>query len=352
MDRRTWPPRQHGSGWTRKAHFAAMVDQIVTMPGMLKHRLIFGPLMILVLLLLFYFDGQLDEVSLSGTVWQQVFLGRTYLPAGLVMLMVWLVLVAMAARELSHFFLAKRLHISPIMLAVSSMVGSLLIYIIPISLNAQDTMAIYASLLALVFLGSLIRHSYNGRTRGAIAAGSATMFATIYLGILPGFYLAIRRWQSPWVIVAILLIVKMCDVGAYATGRLIGRHKLIPWLSPGKTWEGLIGGVITSGLTAVICAAVGNGYGLLGYWHSMEGERAFGGYEMPLWYAFIAGMVLGFIGQAGDLTASLFKRDAGIKDSGGSIPGFGGVIDVLDSPIVAAPFAYWLLALAAYLFMP
>jgi phosphatidate cytidylyltransferase len=69
----------------------------------------------------------------------------------------------------------------------------------------------------------------------------------------------------------------------------------------------------------------------------------------PLWYAALAGLLLGLIGQFGDLVASLFKRDAGIKDSGSSIPGFGGVLDVIDSPIVVAPFAYWLLMLVRQL---
>ncbi|MEX0876439.1 MAG: phosphatidate cytidylyltransferase, partial [Phycisphaerales bacterium] len=101
--------------------------------------------------------------------------------------------------------------------------------------------------------------------------------------------------------------------------------------SPGKTWEGLIGGLVTSGLVAM------GGSWLL--------HRA--GIEAPtLWVSAVMGVLLGGIGQCGDLAASLLKRDAGVKDSGTSVPGFGGVLDIVDSPILVAPFAYWALQLA------
>jgi phosphatidate cytidylyltransferase len=122
-------------------------------------------------------------------------------------------------------------------------------------------------------------------------------------------------------------VVKAADIGAYATGRTLGRHKLIPWLSPGKTIEGFFGGLVFSGIAGACIAiylrgpvpaviAVGGGYGV----------------------------ILGAIGQLGDLLESLLKRDAGVKDSG-NVPGFGGVLDILDSPLLAAPAAYWLLKL-------
>jgi phosphatidate cytidylyltransferase len=147
------------------------------------------------------------------------------------------------------------------------------------------------------------------------------------LGLMAGFLLAIRREHEVWILGWIILIVKACDIGAYFTGKAIGTHKLIPWLSPGKTWEGLWGGVALSVVVS-----------LLGLW--MIDART--DYRVPgLLWGVALGVVLAITGQVGDLLESLLKRDAGKKDSGHSIPGFGGVLDVLDSPLLAAPVAFW-----------
>lgn len=318
---------------------------------MLRQRLIFGSLMIVGLLVVLYLDAWLDQVSLAGTFWQSLFLGRAYLPAGLILVGLTWVLILLATPEIVTLFRAKGIEPSPVMIAISGLIGCSLIYIIPSQTQSPQTLALYATLIVLVFMFSLIWHSWGGRTQGAVIAASVVAFAIIYLGAMPGFYLAIRRWHSIWIIAAIIIIAKNCDSGAYFTGRAIGRHKLIPWLSPGKTWEGLFGGLAASGLTAVVLVAIAQGIEgqqIWGRWSGEDGVRSFQPYLIPLWLAAIMGIVIGLIGQMGDLTASLFKRDAGIKDSGKVIPGFGGVLDVLDSPIVVAPLAYWLLELTAW----
>jgi phosphatidate cytidylyltransferase len=311
---------------------------------MLKYRLVFGPVMIAALLVLIVADNQLDRVSLTGTPWQAVFLGRTYLPAGLPLLALIGTLIALGSKELVQIFRDKGIAASRFMVSTAALTGFVLFYIIPYRTDSQHTVAIYGSVLGLLFLLTLVRHSFlRQQTQGIIAIAAVTMFAMIYFGVLPGFYLAIRRWHSAWVIAAILLITKSCDIGAYFTGRMIGRHKLVPWLSPGKTVEGLIGGVVLSTLLSVAFVALADHYDVLGRFTSGEDARAFITFQVPLWYAAAGGMLLGLLGQVGDLTASIFKRDAGIKDSGHSIPGFGGLLDVLDSPILVAPLAYWLL---------
>jgi phosphatidate cytidylyltransferase len=129
--------------------------------------------------------------------------------------------------------------------------------------------------------------------------------------------------------VMILLVVKFADIGAYFGGRLLGRHKLIAWLSPGKTWEGLFCGLATSALVGLACSII---------WHSQLSTLTWG-------KALLFGAIIGAVGQAGDLLESLMKRDAQVKDSGNIIPGFGGLLDVIDSPLLAAPAAYLLFSL-------
>ncbi len=182
------------------------------------------------------------------------------------------------------------------------------------------------TILALSLVAAVAMHSRRQRVDGAMANAGGTLLAIVYLGVLPGFFLPICMSHSAWMLLAIVAIVKSADVGAYTTGRLIGRRKLIPWLSPGKTLEGFAGGLVFSGAIGAAAASL------------------FGNFTWP--QGLIAGVLLGAVGQLGDLFESLLKRDAGVKDSG-KVPGFGGVLDILDSPLLAAPVAYWLLKLVA-----
>ena len=315
---------------------------------MLKHRLIFGPIMIGALIGLFYLDNQLDRIDLTDTWWQSIFLGRTYLPRGLLILAVFIALILLVSKELCDIFARKAIAADRFMVPLAAVSGCVLMFAVPQDLSSRSTMAVFASMLIVLFLLTLLKHSWaRQRTEGAIAAAAVTMFALIYMGLLPGFLLAIRRWHSAWVVLGILLITKSCDSGAFATGKTIGRHKLIPWLSPGKTWEGLAGGVATAALVALTMAAISNALSIAGTWETVGGVRDFVPADFHLWRSAAAGAAIGLVGQFGDLVASLFKRDAGIKDSGQSIPGFGGLLDLFDSPIVVAPLAYWLLVLGA-----
>ena len=317
---------------------------------MLKYRLIFGPLMIAAMIGVVIVDSVLDRVDLGEWPWlQSMFLGRTYLPAGLLLLICVAVLAVLGSRELCVIFRAKAVAIDTPVIVLSGLLGLLLFYAIPQGLGSQTAVAIYGTSMAGLFLATLVIHSRRGRTEGAIHAAAAAMFTFVYMGVLPGYLMAIRSWHSAWTLIAIIGITKTCDIGAYFTGLAIGKHPLIPWLSPKKTWEGLIGGMVLSAVLATALAALGNHYGINGYWVRHAGDREFVKVVYPLWFVFQAGLILGLIGQFGDLVASLLKRDAGIKDSGRAIPGFGGVLDIVDSPVVVAPFAYWLLVLVRYL---
>ncbi|MEX0886449.1 MAG: phosphatidate cytidylyltransferase [Phycisphaeraceae bacterium] len=289
---------------------------------MLKHRLTFGTLMIALLLGSLYADQALGRVSLGGVT----------LPAGLVILLLAAGLVAAAARELAAIFRAKSLPGDALMLALAGLAGLIAMWL-PGDAVAVASVAGVAAVAGAVLLVAIARQCLpTQRCDGALAAGGAASLAFIYLGLLPGFFLLIRQGHSAWAVAGVILIIKACDIGAYFTGRTLGRHKLIAWLSPGKTWEGLGGGVALAAAAALGLAAMSNATGPTTY---------------PLALAAAGGALLGLVGQLGDLVASALKRDAGIKDAGRSIPGFGGVLDVVDSPLLAAPVAYALLILLA-----
>ncbi|MCP2732210.1 phosphatidate cytidylyltransferase [Limnofasciculus baicalensis] len=285
-------------------------------------RLTFGPLMIAALIGLVWLDSFLGNKTLSSPV-----LGVDKVPPGSIVFLICLALGALGSKELASIIVAKGAKASAALLTLASWAGLCVSFFAPNAQHSIDSVAIVGSAAVLLFFTSLLVYSKGQNTKGVVLAAGASLLAFVYLGIMLGFVLAIRREHSVWILLWLLLVVKACDTGAYFTGRAIGKHKLILWLSPGKTWEGLVGGI------ALSCAASVGGARLLTMW---AGETMPG--ALPL---IVAGVVFAVVGQAGDLVMSLFKRDAGLKDSGSSIPGFGGVLDVLDSPLLVTPLAFW-----------
>ncbi len=299
-------------------------------PFVLKYRLIFGPLLILLLLAIVIVDDWLDTLHLSG-FWQYLFRGKEHPPRGLA-LFAFAVCVAapLAARELSAIFAHQGIATRKTLTTVAAILGLALSYCIPSSTPAVEAIALLSTGMVLVFVAAILTFCQGRNVQGVVAAAGAVMFAMVYLGLMLGFLLAIRRYHSAWWIVGIIMATKACDSGAYFTGRAIGRHKMIPWLSPGKTWEGLAGGIMWSALAGLILA-----------WLSKQflGPQD----HVPLLTGLWWGLVFGLVGALGDLLKSVLKRGAGIKDSSSLLPGLGGVLDVLDSPLMVAPVAFWLI---------
>lgn len=171
-------------------------------------------------------------------------------------------------------------------------------------------------ILLAVFLIQALTRGPSGTIRNC----SSTFFSIFYLGFCCSFILGIRIALGPWVLLFYIFSVKCSDIGAYAVGRLIGRHKMAPTISPGKTWEGLAG-------------AIGGGI-IAAY-----GFSTFSGI-MPAWQSVLFGAGLAVLGQLSDLAESMLKRDAAQKDASASVPGFGGILDVVDSLLLPAPIAY------------
>jgi phosphatidate cytidylyltransferase len=199
---------------------------------------------------------------------------------------------------------------------------------IPLGLEAWELIGacvVAGTVLALVYEMRRFRGPDRITERVALTA-----FALIYLGALPSF-LAQLRWlpyeRSTTALAQAVFVPKGNDIGAYftgkfLTGRLLGRNHMTPLLSPKKTWQGAVGGMVASILVAVGIQAgspviPGGWIGAVGF-----------------------GLTVGAAGIAGDLAESLIKRDLQTKDASHTVPGFGGVLDVIDSLLFAAPVAY------------
>ncbi|MHC5113539.1 MAG: phosphatidate cytidylyltransferase [Planctomycetota bacterium] len=300
---------------------------------MLKHRLIMGPILIAALLGVVLLDNWMDGVQLAPGFWQDLFLGRDHPPRGIVLFVVGLIVAGAAAVELAAIVRANGILTRTWLTVLAALVGLILSYGIRLDAEAIKVVAMVSTGLVLVFVASLLTFSRHQNVEGVVAAAGAVVFALVYLGLMFGFLLALRREHSAWLIVGVILLTKSSDTGAYFTGRAIGRHKLIPWLSPGKTWEGLFGGVTFAALIGVLLAWASGAY--------LDPVD-----RVPIWLGAVCGVLFALVGQFGDLTMSLLKRGAGIKDSSTILPGLGGVLDVLDSPLMVAPVAFWLLELA------
>lgn len=298
-----------------------------------------GSLLIAAIVVLLWLDEWIDRTVAPAWALRWLPEGYETWPPNMVLLPLALVLVVMAARELAAIFKSGGIQASRRWLGFAAALGLIVCALVPSGGGPVDAAALVASAGAAVLVVSLLWHIRGRTLQGATAAAGAAAFAFIYLGLMLGFLVALRRDQSTWTILGVLVIVKSCDIGAYFTGRLVGRHKLIPWLSPGKTWEGLLGGAAFSACVAVAVALIARS--IEPPPHSIA--RPIGFVGLGIGQAALFGAVLAVVGQAGDLLESVLKRDAGIKDSGASLPGFGGVLDVLDSVLLAAPVAYWVL---------
>lgn len=285
---------------------------------MLKWRLLLGSLMILLLAGLL----TVDLISV-GAGWQ--FGGAYLISAGLIPTVLATVLGCLAAVELLKF--AGRWRCEP---------HKLLAIIATAALTVQPLLArlwpgVIPSradiLVAAVILAWSLQIFYRKKIEAASLDLAWTMLTILYAGLLASYAVGIRSDFGPVHFIFLLAVTKSGDIGAYFTGITCGRRKLIAWLSPGKTWEGLAGALVAGG-------AVG---GLVAHLASLSHIATFN-ISVPL--AILLGVLTSAAGHLGDLAESLLKRDAQQKDSSCLLPAFGGVLDLADSVLFAAAVLY------------
>jgi phosphatidate cytidylyltransferase len=171
----------------------------------------------------------------------------------------------------------------------------------------------------------------GGDVPGSVHSAAGTLLGAAYLGGLGGTLAALRlvpyELGGPWVEMLLLTTIMTADSAALFVGSAFGRHKMAPRISPGKTWEGLMGGLVGGVAGALVV-------------------RHFGLPWLPLGHAIVLALLVTVAGVAGDLAESLLKRWAGVKDSGALFPGHGGMLDRLDSLLLGAPVLYYYLLYA------
>lgn len=209
------------------------------------------------------------------------------------------------------------------------------------------TLLLTALLLALM-VGELRKNDITE----SLASISGTFFGVFYVGWLLSHAVPLRQFHDTMLsrydaadlvtlelapeagiffFLLTLVVVVNCDVGAYFAGRAYGRHKMAPKVSPGKTWEGALGGVLWGTIAGAICKAI---FDL--FWPGLSASVS---YTAILGF----GVPLAMVGIVGDLVESMLKRDAKLKDTGQLLPGMGGVLDRLDSPLIGIPVMHYML---------
>jgi len=237
-------------------------------------------------------------------------------------------LLAVAAMVLGlweFYLLAKRLQLKPDP-AAGYIAGAALI-----TIAFQNDPAINALLVQFVIIALTIGTLIATTLRGApfdkmIASTGATILGVLYIPLLGSHLISMRIGFNPTLSAHLLsfffLVLMGADAGAYYAGRSLGKRKLAPSISPGKTWEGAIGGIVAALAMATLAH----------FWFFRE---------LPLKFALPLAAVMTVVGVFGDLAESALKRGAGAKDAANILPGHGGILDRLDSLLFNAPLIYY-----------
>ena len=299
---------------------------------MLGRRLASAAVIIAVLVTLLVFDFQLGAESSLGR-------------PGLIMAFLIILISVLATGEQVHL-LGKsetRLKLWPTILIGPLAVGICCLPIMwrsypvdcPIGIFGWTMMAVTFA-VGMTALLEIIYFTGDGQATDRIARYSLIHIQTI---LLFGFCVAHRILQHDnsvglLALITLITAVKMSDAAAYFAGKSFGKRKLAPLLSPGKTVEGVLGGIVGAFVGAAIVVY------FVSRWFDVQ-------LNLPWWWIIVYGLSVTVAGVVGDLFESLFKRDANLKDSSSWLPGLGGVLDIVDSLVFAAPVSFFVWQLAS-----
>ena len=245
----------------------------------------------------------------------------------------WWLFVALAAAAMviglwEFYLLAKRLKLKPD--AAAGYVAGAAIVTIAVLIQQNDpgvSVLLIQFVIIVLTVGTLIAATFRGAPFDSmIVSTGATILGVLYIPFLGSHLISIRtgfnQTLSAHLLSFFFLVLMGSDVGAYYVGRALGKRKLAPSISPGKTWEGVAGGIVA----ALAMAALAH------FWFFRE---------LPLKYILPLAVIMTVVGILGDLAESALKRGAGAKDAANILPGHGGILDRLDSLLFNAPLIYY-----------
>ncbi|HEV7397751.1 MAG TPA: phosphatidate cytidylyltransferase [Pyrinomonadaceae bacterium] len=256
------------------------------------------------------------------------FLIASILVSWLMPLFVLLVAAAISLGLLEFWKLAKKRGMKPD-IGVGYLASAVIFTIFFFNEPSQDAFSLLLLIVTIVLLTmvTLAAATFRGAPFDALISSSgATILGVLYVAILGSHLVALRsgfpQQVSAHLLSFFFLVIMGSDTGAYYAGRTFGKHKLAPKISPGKTWEGVIGGVAAGLLMATLSH----------FWFFRD---------LPLKWALPLAGVMVVLGIIGDLSESAIKRSAGAKDAANILPGHGGALDRLDSLLFNAPLIYY-----------
>ena len=260
----------------------------------------------------------LKQRIITAIVLATILVGTITLGNSLAINLLFAVLLYTAAREL----VMLTLKVGPVMASLLPVPLPLLFWwSLPyIDFQGQQWFAMYGLACWVLISIALFFYRYNGNwkllQRSILLLFGLTLLWVCIHGLV---YLQTRFSEGSWMLLYLCTLVWIADIGAYFSGKRFGKHKLAPAISPGKTWEGVVGGIAANTIWILFVYQLSDGFGL------------------SLIPFLIIGLVTSMLSVVGDLFESILKREAGVKDSGKLLPGHGGILDRVDSIIAASP---------------